>query len=110
MTPQTKATASLLILAGLSLAACRSGEPADRAAPSAVTPVPQSQMSARCIGEAAKKLKRRPQDLQTPLPIEASADGSVVYGQWPAEGDVEGTFECHFDTSGVFVKAHQTSK
>ena len=110
MISRTKTAASFLFLAGLSLASYQGGNSTVPTPASAAAPVPQSQMTSRCIDEAAKRLNRPSRDLQTPLPIEVSAEGSVVYGQWPAEGDVEGTFECYFDASGVFVKAYQTSK
>lgn len=62
-------------------------------------------MAAYCRGEASAKFGVKPQYLTT-LPVETSASGSTVYGQYDDGGKTK-TFECKFDNSGKFhsVKA-----
>lgn len=58
-------------------------------------------MAKFCRGEASATFKRKPQDILT-LPVERTGGGFTVYGQFPPEGSRVTTFECRFDSSGVF--------
>jgi hypothetical protein len=60
-------------------------------------------MARFCQGEASAMFKQRPQEILT-LPVERDGGGFTVYGQFPPEGSRVTTFECHFDSSGVFKR------
>ncbi|MEA3277490.1 MAG: hypothetical protein U9Q81_19840 [Pseudomonadota bacterium] len=73
-------------------------------APSAVS---EADMPAYCRGEASAAFGVRPQDLLT-LPVERSANGYSVYGQYPPEGSDVTTFECRFNGAGAFTGVNRT--
>lgn len=58
-------------------------------------------MAKFCQGEASARFNQRPQEILT-LPVERDGGGYTVYGQYPPDGNRVTTFECHFDSSGVF--------
>lgn len=71
------------------------------AAPAHGQPVAQSDMARYCMGEASGAFNVSPRDIAT-LPVEQISGGYVVYGQYPQTGQNVTTFECHFDSAGVF--------
>ena len=58
-------------------------------------------MAKFCVGEASARFGRRPQEFAT-LPVERDGGGYVVYGEFPVDSPNVTTFECHFDSSGLF--------
>ncbi len=89
----------LLLGAGMSVAA---------AAPAmAKEVVAEGDMQRYCQGRAAQKFHVSPRDIIT-LPVESAGNGSVVYGQYPPDGQNVTTFECHFGSNGKWKRVKLT--
>ena len=73
------------------------------------SPVAKNQMQSYCQREAMTTLETGPDFIVT-LPVESRGDSYIVYGQSPRSGTNVTTFECHFDSKGIFNKVKVTHR